>query len=142
MDEEKQNIRKNKAIITVAVIILVAIMVIYVLLNSNLNDDFYFHYVCNGKTGEPLGFFISVFMYVLFWFFIAGSLPAVCVFLLTMCLYFFLHRKDENILSKTYCPEYEEEFYYGGFISLTITYGAVLVLMVLHITNIITIDIF
>lgn len=59
-----------------------------------------------------------------------------------MCLYYFLHRKDKNVFDRSYHPRYEEEFYYGGAVSFIATYIAAFILMVLHISNIATINIF
>lgn len=141
MSDEERNIQKNKLIITVAVLVLVFVVMACILLNSTINDTLYFHYVHNQNTGEPLGLITSIFLYVLFWWF-AGLVPSACVFLFAMCLYFFLHRKDKKLLDRSYHPKYEEEFHYGGTVAFIATYIAVLVLMVLHISNFATINVF
>lgn len=140
MSDEERNIQKNKLIITIAVLVLVFVIVAYILLNSRINDTLYFHYVHNQNTGEPLGLIASILLYILFWWF-AGLIPSACVFLFAMCLYFFLHRKDKKLLDRCYHPKYEEEFHYGGMVAFIATYIAVLVLMVLHISNFATINV-
>lgn len=141
MTVEDRSIQKNKIIITVAVLVLVFVVVAYILLNSTINDTLYFHYVHNQNTGEPLGLIASIFLYILFWWF-AGLIPSACVFLFMMCLYYFLHRKDKRIFDRYYHPKYEEEFHYGGAVSFIATYMAVFILIVLHISNIATINVF
>lgn len=141
MTDEERSIQKNKIIITVAVLVLVFVVVACILLNSTTNDTLYFHYVHNQNTGEPLSLIASIFLYILFWWFI-GLVPSASVFLFMMCLYYFLHRKDKRILDRYYHPKYEEEFYYGGTVSFAATYIAILILMILHISNIATINVF
>ena len=141
MTNEEKYIQKNKTIITVFVMVLVFIVVACILLNSTTNDAIYFHYVYNQNTGEPLGVVASIFLYILFWWLI-GTLFASFVFLCMLCLYYFLHRKDKRIFERHYHPKYEEEFYYGGTVSLVAAYVAVFVLLVLHISNIATITVF
>lgn len=140
-DRGRKNIHKNKLIITVAVLVLVFAVMAYILLNSTTNDTLYFHYIHNQNTGESLGLIASILLYILFWWFV-GLVPSSSVFLFVLCLYYFLHRKDKRILDRYYHPKYEEEFYYGGLLSLAATYIAILVLMILHISNIITINAF
>ena len=141
MPAEDRSIQKNKLIITVAILVLVFIVVAYILLNSTVNDTLYFHYVYNQNTGEPLGLIASIFLYILFWWF-AGLIPSACVFLFALCLYYFLHRKDKRLFDRCYHPKYEEEFHYGGAVAFMATYVAVFILLVMHISNIATINLF
>lgn len=141
MNDEERSIYKNKLILTVSVLVLVFSAVACILLNSTTNDSIYFHYLHNQNTGEPLGLVASIFLYALFWWF-AGLIPSSCVSLFALCVYYFLHRKDKRLFERSYHPKYEEEFHYGGAVAFISTYAAILILMVLHISNIATINVF
>lgn len=141
MTTEEKIIHKNKIIITVAVLLLVFVIMACILLNSTTNDTLYFHYIYNQNTGKQLGLITSIFLYILFWWF-AGLVPSACVFLFTLHLYFFLHRQDKRLFDRYYHPKYEEEFYYGGAVAFIATYVAIFILIVLHISNIATINVF
>ena len=138
---EEKSIVKNKRIILSSIVIFVALIVILILLNSSLNSDVYFHYVYNQNTGARLSIITSLFLYFLFWWF-AGFVPSAVVFLFMMSVYYFLHRKDKKVFDRGYHPEYEEEFYYGGSVAFVATYIVVLFLMILHLSNLVTINIF
>lgn len=139
MDEDN-SIQKNKRIITIAVLIFVFSAVGYILLNSTLNDTIYFHYIYNQRTGEPMSLIGSILLYLLFGF-VLGLIPFSITFLFSLCLYFFLHRKETNFYYNDH-PKHEEEYFYGGYVALLSTYAAVYVLLILHISNIATIHIF
>ncbi len=62
-------------------------------------------------------------------------------FLFMMSVYYFLHRKDKKVFDRRYHPEYEKEFYYGGSVAFAATYIAVLHLMILHLSDLATINI-
>lgn len=139
MNEDKA-IQKNKRIIAIAVLIFVFSAVGYILINSTLNDTIYFHYIHNQKTGEPISLMGSILLYLLFGF-VLGLIPFSVTFLFSLCLYFFLHRKEKGLYYSDH-PKHEEEYFYGGYISLLSTYIAVYTLLILHISNIATIRIF
>ncbi len=140
MTDEERSIQKNKIIITIAILVVVFIGVGYTLLNSTLNDELYFRYAYNQKTGEQLNLASSLLIYF-FIFGVFGIPHAGCVFLFMMYLYYFLHRKDKRLFrDRSYCPDYEEEFHYGGRVALRATYTARFILMLLHISNVITIN--
>ena len=141
MTDEERSIQKNKKIITVAVLTLAFAIVAVILLKSTLNDTFYFHYIQNQKTGENIGLIVSILGYLLLWW-LLGMLPSACLSLFSLCLYYFLHRKDKEILSRHYHPKYETECSHCAYLSFTISYIATFVLLVLHIFNIATINIF
>lgn len=134
---KEEVIRKNKRILGTAVISLVAICFIAIMFNSEYNSDWYFHFVHNQNTGEPLSLIASILLYILFWWF-AGLVPSAAVFLFMLILHSVLHRKEEK--NGKISPE--EDFYYGGYIAFISTYAAILVLMLLHIFNIITVNVF
>ena len=139
MSNEEKSIYKNKIILTIFILVFVFIMVAFVLLNSTANDTFQFHYIHNRNTGEAIGLVASILLYLLFSYLIM-MIPFCVVFLFSLYLYFFLHRKDKRVWSRSYCPKYEDELHYAGSVSFAATYIAVLVLMALHITNIVTIN--
>ncbi len=135
------DIKKNKRIITISILIYVFILFLFVLINSTFNDELRFVYVTNQNTGEPIGVIGSLFLYVLLWWFV-GLIPSAMVFLFVLLLYHFLHRKDSRILERNYHPPYEEEYHYGGKVTFISTYIAAGVLLILQIFNVITINIF
>lgn len=138
MTPEEKNIHRNKLIITICVLVVVFLLTVPILLNSTKNDFLYFHPVHSGKTGEPLGVISSILLYMLL-LLLLGMFPSSIVFLFVMCLYFFLHRKDPNIWSRSYHPKYEEEFSYGGSIAFIVPYAMAFLLMLMHISNYATI---
>jgi len=140
MNEDK-SIIKNKRIILSSILIFVTLIVVLLLLNSRFNNDVYFHYVYNQNTGEQLSVITSLLLYLLFLWFV-GLVPSACVFLFMMMVYAIIHRKDKRLFEKSYHPNYEEEFFYGGLMAFVVTYSAVLVLMILHLSNIATIKVF
>ena len=135
-----QEVKRNKKILGIFAICLVSIIFFAILKNSSYNGTFSFHYVYNQNTGEPISFIGSIFLYFLLWF-VLGLVPSSVVFLCTSTLFFFLHKKDKQLFQSRYSPPYQDEFYFGGFISLSSTYIAVLMLMFLHISNIFTIKV-
>lgn len=138
---ERESIRKNKRILTVATLVPVIALFCWILLNSTLNHTgIHFHYVYSGKTGEPLSFVTSVLLYLLCWWFI-GLLPSSVLFFYQLCIFDFLHRKDPPVTFQYPLPKYMDEFHYGGGIAFLSMYGMILILMLLHITNIATIDV-
>lgn len=142
MDNEKGSITRNKVAITIAIIILILLGSFYIVQNSTINDVVYFHNVHNQNTGEPISIIGSILLYFLFWWFL-GMFPFSILSLFCLCLFYFLHRKDKQLLHKRhYTPKYIEEYYYGCKLSCIFSYVTVLVFMVLHISNIMTINIF
>lgn len=141
MIDEEQMIKKNKIIITIAILFLIITSVIYILLNSTINDTLCFHYIHNQNTGEQIGLITSILLYLIFWWFI-GLIPSSGVFLFSLCLYYFFHRKDKRLFERSYQPKYKEEIYYAWTVAYRATYIAILILMALHISNIATINMF
>lgn len=127
----KDNIRKNKLIITVAVLLVVIIAFFSIALSGNFSGTLEFKILNNQETGEPLGVLASLFLYVLM-LLLFGLVPSSCVFLFAMLVYFFLHRKDPNLFKKGYSPKYEEEFEYAGKLSFCSTYAATFMLILLY----------
>lgn len=137
---EKQ-IKRNKRLIAVFTIAIVILAFSYVISNSEINGALSFHRILNQKTGEPISIFGSIFLYILFWW-LAGLVPTATVFNLMMLFYFFLHRKDKRLFERHYSPPYEEEFFFGGTIAFSATYLAVLILILLQISNLMIIKVF
>jgi hypothetical protein len=135
------SIKRNKLIIATSTIALVFLIFCLILSNSEINGSLSFHYVHNQNTGEPLSLIASIFLYILFWWFI-GLVPSAAVFLFSLILYYFLHCKDKRLLERRYHPPYEEEFYLGGKVAFTSTYIAVLILLLLQISNFVSISVF
>lgn len=135
------SIKRNKIIIATSTIALVFIIFCFILSNSEINGSLSFHYVHNQNTGEPLSLLVSIFLYILFWWFI-GLVPSAAVFLFSLIVYYFLHRKDKRLLERRYHPSYEEEFHFGGKVAFVSTYIAVLILLLLQISNLVSISVF
>lgn len=135
------SMRKNKIIIATSIILLVFTIFCLVLSNSSINGALSFHYVYNQNTGEPLSLGMSIFLYLLFFWFV-GLVPFSSVFLFSLIVYFFLHRKDKRLLERRYHPPYEDEMYFGGKIAFISTYTAIFILMVLQISNLVVIRVF
>lgn len=133
--------RKNRAIIGISVIALVVVVFIVTLLNSQYNGTFAFHYIHNLNTGRPMSAFVSVLLYILLWW-VMGLIPAASVALFSLVLYFILHRKDKRLLQSNYHPPFESEHYWGARIAFISTYVAVLILMILQISNLVSIRVF
>lgn len=138
MTPEEKSIHRNKLIITICVLVIVFLIAVPILLDSTKNDFLYFHPVRSGQTGEPLGVIPSILLYMLLLWFL-GLFPSSVVFLFVIGLYFFLHRKDPQLGSRSYHPKYEEEFFYGGSIAFIASYAMVFLLMLMHISNYATI---
>ena len=134
----EDNIRKNKYIITIAVLSVVVIASLSIALSGDFRGELDFQIINNQKTGEPLGVFMSLFIYVLMWL-LFGLIPSSCVMLFAMLVCFFLHRKDPNLFKKGYSPSYEEEFEYAEKISLCSTYAATLFLILLQASGLLII---
>ena len=103
----EDNIRRNRIIITVAVLSVVIIAFFSIVLSGDFCRELEFQIIDNPKTGEPLGVFMSLFVYVLMCI-LFGLVPSSCVMLFAMLVYFFLHRKDQNLFKKGYSPKHEE----------------------------------
>lgn len=135
------SLKKNKIIIATSVILLVLSMFILILSRSSINGALSFHYVYNRNTGEPLSLAMSIFLYILLFWFI-GLIPSSSVFLFSIMIYYFLHRKDKRLFNRNYHPTYEEEFFFGGKVAFASTYLAILILMLLQISNLVIIRVF
>lgn len=134
----EDNIRKNKIIITVAVLSVVIIAFFSIALSGNFSGELEFQIINNQKTGEPLGVFMSLFIYVLMWL-LFGLIPSAAIMLFSMLVYAFLHRKDPNLFKKGYSPKYEEEFEYAGKLSFCSTYAATFILILLQASGLLVI---
>ena len=131
---EDRILTRNKRIAIISAIALSLLFMVCILFHSEPNDTIYFHFVHDRNTGESLGWFVSVFLYILLWW-VIGMLPAGWNSILILILYMLLYPKNTQLRDKHF-----DVAYYGGWTALCSTYGAVLVLMILHLSNIITID--
>lgn len=122
--------KKNKTIITAAILILVGYILICTILISTKNDVLYFHYINNPFTEETFNLLTSILIYISLWG-VIGLISSFCVFQVVKCLCNHLHRKDYK--------NYEEELRYGRIVSFVATYTLILIIMVLNISNIMTI---
>ena len=134
-------IKRNKIIIATLTIVLVLTVFLLILFNSEINGSLSFHYVHNQKTGEPLSLIVSILLYILLWWFL-GSVPSAAVCLFSLLVYEFLHRKDKKLVERWYYPPYEEEYHFGAEVAFISTYTAVLILLLLQISNLVTISVF
>lgn len=134
----EDNIRKNKIIITVAVLSVVIIAFFSIALSGDFSGEFEFQILNNQKTGEPLGAFMSLFIYLLMWL-LFGLIPSAAIMLFSMLVYAFLHRKDPNLFKRGHTSKHEEEFEYAGKLSLCSTYAATLLLILLQASGLLII---
>lgn len=141
MAEEERSIHKNKLILTIFVFTLVCGAFSYVLLTSTLNSEFYFRRMINLNTGEPLSILASIFLYILFGWFV-GLVPSSAAVVFSLLAYCFLHRKDPRFFEKGYDPIYSQEYHYAAQLAIIVTYVATTLLLILHIFNVITIHLF
>ena len=132
--------KRNKAILATAILMLVIGSTVLIILNSEICGQPAFNRVQNQNTGEDLSIVMSVFLYLIFWVFFAG-IPASVVFLFSIAVYFFLHRKDKRLLEKRYHPPYEDELHFCGYVSFASTYTAFLPLLILQLSNLIDIHV-
>lgn len=135
------SIKKNKIIIATSITVLVFTVFCLILSNSSINGSLSFQYVHNQNTGEPLSLSESIFLYILFFWFL-GLIPFSVVFLFSLMIYFFLHRKDKRLFERRYNPPYEEEMDFGFKVSYISTYTAIFILLILQISNLVTIKVF
>lgn len=134
----EDNIRKNKTIITVAVLSVVIIVFFLIVLSGDFSGQLEFQIINNQKNAESLGVFMSLFIYVLMGL-LFGLIPSAAIMLFSMLVYVFLHRKDSNLLKKEYFPKYEKEFEYAGKLSLCSTYAATFILILLQASGLLII---
>ena len=132
--------KRNKAILATAILMLVIGSTVLIILNSEICGQPAFNRVQNQNTGEDLSIAMSVFLYLIFWVFFAG-IPASVVFLFSIAVYFFLHRKDKRLLEKRYHPPYEDELHFCGYVSFASTYTAFLLLLILQVSNLMEINV-
>lgn len=132
------SIRRNKIIIATAAITLVAVIFCWILTHSSFNGTFSFHCVHNQNTGEPLSIWTSIMLYILLFLFL-GMVPSGVVMLFVELIYVFLHIKDKHLFRRRYHPPYEEEFYFGASVAFKAVYIAIFILMILHISNLVSI---
>lgn len=131
---------KNKRIIAIAICLFWFAIVDCVLLESTLAGPPKFHWIISNRTGERLPVVANIFLYGLAWAFFS-MIPSTLVFLFSLCVYSFLHRKDKQSRSRYYTPPYEEEMDYGGAFAFRLVYFTTGILMLFHITNLIEIKI-
>lgn len=141
MIDTEISIQRNKKIIKIFIILVSLSLAIWVISNSTYNATIYFHYVHNRNTGEAIGLAGSLIMYIGLWI-LSGVLLSSILMGLSMFSYVILHRKDEKILKRYYHPVYEEELTYGIDVSRKIGYVLPLVFIILHVSNIVTINYF
>ena len=141
MTDIERSIQRNKKIIRGFIILVALSLVIWIIANSTHNTTVYFHYVHNRNTGEAIGLIGSIIMYIGLWI-LSGVLLSSILMCFSMFLYFFLHRKDEKILMRNYHPVYEEELTYGTDLSRNVGYVLPLIFIILHVSNIVTINYF
>lgn len=127
-------------ILAAAILLLVIGCTVLIILNSEICGPPSFHRVQNQNTGEDLSIVVSVSLYLIFWLFFAG-IPTSFVFLFSMGVYFFLHRKDKRLLEKRYHPPYEDELHFCGYVSFASTYTAFLLLLILQVSNLMEINV-
>ena len=132
--------KRNKAILATAILMLVIGSTVLILLNSEVIGHPSFHRIQNQNTGADLSIVMSVFLYLIFWVFFAG-IPASVVFLFSIAVYFFLHRKDKRLLEKRYHPPYKDELHFCGYVSFASTYTAFLLLLILQVSNLMEINV-
>ena len=139
-DDDKA-IFKNKLILAIAILIAVFFVLSLVLLNSSTHDNLYFRRLHNQNTGEPLSVAVSLLFYILMGGLI-GTLLYCPIFLFSLCLYYYLHRKDPRLLDRSHHPKYEDEIYFSGTFAAYASYIPVFIILILHIFNILTVNFF
>ena len=132
---ENKLIERNKKIITVFVVLLMVFFFVCALLCSDFNGTLSFQYIKNGNTGELNGFFASMICYMFAWG-IFGMIPGSCGAYFAFILYLVLYRKDEK---RQKSPKYESISHYGAWLSIFSGYVVVLLLLILHISGIISV---
>ena len=141
MNNELENQRRNKRIIAIICIIVALVVFIIIITTCQLNNQLSFRYIHNNNTSEQLSILVSIFLYILI-LGVAGLVPYGALALLSMIVYFFLHRKDERILERRYHPPYESEFFFGEFVARITAYIGTFIMLVLYISGLITFRIF
>lgn len=130
------NIKRNKMIISASSIAIVVLIFLYTLSNSEATGEFSFQYIQNRNTGDPMALAPSIFLYLLLWY-VSSLVPASCIFLFAMLVYYFLHRKDPRLLERRYHPPYESELDFGCAVAMTATFIATFILIVLYACGVI-----
>lgn len=129
-------LERNKSIIAKSVYLLVLISICIILAYSEYNGILKFRYVLHGNTGEPLSFLFSIICYILFWG-VAGIFPSAFLYFFIIFVGSLLHRNEVN---RPYLHRDEDS--YGFNLAFKAAYAGVLFLMILHISNLVTIHIF
>ena len=132
-------IKRNKIIISVTVISVTIALFIYTLLKSEFVGNMSFQYIYSPNTNEPLPILICIFLYFLLWL-LCGSIPFSCLFFLVLIIYTIIHRKDKSLFNRRYHPVYESEAYLGYAVSAISVYTATFILIVLHASGIISVE--
>lgn len=122
--------RRNKIIISTLSISIVLFFFFLALSNCEFTGELSFHYIENKNTGEQMSLFVTI-VFLLFIWWVLSLIPASCMFLFAMSVYFFLHRKDKKLLIRGYNPPYESELYFGCTVAMTATFIATFILMLL-----------
>lgn len=118
-----RSIQKHIIIIALVEIAVVLAMMLYTISESQYIGEIEFRYMYNQNTGERLSTIASIFIYIFCWF-VLGMLPFAVVFLVGLTVYFIIHRKDKNLLYRSYSPPYKVEFGVGGSIAFFLCFLA------------------
>ena len=129
-------IKKNKRILALFLTFLIAVGIWVYLSQSTFTGKFQFAYLHNRNTGEPVSALASLLLYILAGAFL-GTIPCSAMTVLSIGLYFFLHRGDQMLFLKNYHPAYEEELNFAVSAAFRWGYAAVFALVALHISGII-----
>lgn len=122
-----ESTRASEKISALFVIFLVAVPFIFILLKSELTGTLHFRVALDDSV------IISIFGYLLFWWF-SGLIPAAIVFFVNLCFCYFL-----NAVSR---GKFETESYgYGGAVAFIAVYTAAFILVALHASGLVNINI-
>lgn len=124
MGSLSDNTKRNEKKIATRVIILVAVFSILYLFTCDWNDEIYFHYAINQRTGEPIGFIGSIIIYAVMWG-LLGLIISPSITLISMLTFRHINKNAFNV-----------------FVPSKVTYIAVLILIILHVSNIATFALF
>lgn len=129
-----RSIRKHIIIIDLVEIAVVLAMMLYTISESQYVGEIEFRYMYNQNTGEQLSVIASIFIYIFCWF-VLGMVPFAVVFLVGLTVYFIIHRKDKNLLYRSYSPPYQVEFMAGGSFAFFSVFLSELILVFLHVSG-------
>lgn len=128
------SIKKHIKIIALVEIAVVLAIMLYTISESQYIGEIEFRYMYNQNTGERLSAITSIFIYIFYWF-VLGMIPFAVVFLVGLTVYFIIHRKDKNLLDRSYLPPYKIEFDIGGLIAFLAVFLSQFILVILHVSG-------